>query len=194
MPLTLIILHALFPAAGLAGLLLRTAAIALLITYTALAGVWLFPPWWTPWAMAALLLLATIPAARAWRSRKRRAWLWHAGDVLVALAIGGIAVHLLLPTINGRALRPNAIDLAPPLEAGAYLVLSGGHELAINAHLMTLAPQFGDFLGQSYGVDISAVDGFGLRADGIMPEDPKAIPDLRPPYRRSLRGYGGPRR
>ena len=172
-PLALIVLHAIVPAAGLVSLVLRTAAIALVVVYTAVAGVWLFPPWWTPWAMGALLLVATVPAARRWWLGRGAALPWQVLDGLLAVALGAFAVHMLLPALNGRAAQPGAIALARPLEAGTYLVLSGGHELAINAHLMTLAPEFGDYLGQSYGVDIIAVDGLGLRANGIAPDAPQ---------------------
>lgn len=50
-PLALIAAHALLPSASLAGLLLRTAAIGLAIGLVALGGVWLFPPWWAPYAL-----------------------------------------------------------------------------------------------------------------------------------------------
>ena len=173
-PLALIVLHGLVPVGGLVGLVLRTAAIGLVIAYVAVAGVWLFPPWWTPWALAGLLVAASAIAARRWFAGRGAAWWWHAADAVAAVAVGAVAVHLLLPAINGRSAQADAVELARPLEAGSYLVVSGGHELAINAHLMTLAPEFGDYLGQSYGVDIIAVDGLGLRADGIAPEDPKA--------------------
>ena len=172
-PLALIALHATVPAAGLVSLVLRTAAIALVVLYSAIAGIWLFPPWWTPWAMGVLLLAATVPAARRWWTGRGAALPWQVVDGLLAVALGAFAVHMLLPALNGRAPQPDAVALAHPLEPGTYLVLSGGHELAINAHLMTLAPQFGDYLGQSYGVDLIAIDGLGLRAEGIAPEAPQ---------------------
>ncbi len=64
-----------------------------------------------------------------------------------------------------------------PLEPGRYLVVNGGSNSSTNAHLETLdasVPRYRAWRGQSYGVDLVAVDGFGLRARGVQPADPRA--------------------
>ena len=59
------------------------------------------------------------------------------------------------------------VNLAFPLEPGRYLVVNGGSNSSTNAHLETQdpeVPRYRAWLEQSYGVDIVALDGFGLRA------------------------------
>jgi hypothetical protein len=72
---------------------------------------------------------------------------------------------------------PQPYDLAFPLCGGDYLILNGGNDLRINAHLKTLdesVPGFRAYRGQSYGVDIIQTDRFGLRSSGLAPSDPTA--------------------
>jgi murein DD-endopeptidase MepM/ murein hydrolase activator NlpD len=67
----------------------------------------------------------------------------------------------------------NAVELAFPLRGGPYLILNGGRNELINAHLATLqGERFRPWRGQSYGVDIVKLDGRGFRARGILPADP----------------------
>lgn len=69
------------------------------------------------------------------------------------------------------------VALAWPLHGGTFLVVNGGNDLSINAHLMTLDPAvpcFRAWRGQSHGIDIVQIDGFGLRAKGMRPSDPGA--------------------
>jgi hypothetical protein len=80
-PLGLIVLNALVPIASLAGVLLRTAAIFGVLFYTARVGLWLFPPWWTPfgfgllqvliawWQMRRLKARGPSPLQNLWRRR-----------------------------------------------------------------------------------------------------------------------------
>jgi murein DD-endopeptidase MepM/ murein hydrolase activator NlpD len=172
LPLLLIVAHALIPAGSWIGFLARVAALAIVIAAVALTGLWLFPPWWTPYVLLGLVALASWPAARRLRKANPRGRIWQATEILVAVVIVVWPGLQVVNAINGRAEQPGAIDLAQPLGAGRYLVMSGGHDLAINAHLMTLAPRFERYGGQSYAVDLIAIDGAGLRADGINPQDP----------------------
>ena len=58
------------------------------------------------------------------------------------------------------------MNLALPLEPGRYLVLNGGNNNSTNAHSETLdagVPHYRTWRGQSYGVDIVALDALGLR-------------------------------
>jgi murein DD-endopeptidase MepM/ murein hydrolase activator NlpD len=172
LPLVLIFCNAVIPAASRAGLLIRSSAIALGLVYLALAGVWLFPPWWTPWLLGALHLGGTVIAARRLRQGRRRAVIGaEVAAGLIALVGAGLA---LAPVIQGRNPPVVAIDLATPLGPGRYLVVSGGARAAINAHFMTLADRHAATRGQSYAVDIIGIDRWGLHADGIGPADPTA--------------------
>jgi len=176
LPLGLILLHAVVPAASSAGLWLRSAAIGLLVLHVALAGVWLFPPYWTPYALGALLLVASLRTGHrlARRPPARRTWLrW--GEVGLG-AIGALAgVVLLIPALQGRAAPSDAVDLAMPLGPGTYLVANGGRTEVLNSHLMTLTEErFRPWRGQSYGVDIVGIDRWGRTAHGLAPTDPRA--------------------
>ena len=155
--------------------------IASLLAWWAMArvGIWLFPPWWTPHAAAALLVAAAL-------------WAWQRGLLRTTWPDGifGWAAALLFATAGAagafygaRAIAgaqppglPN-VALAWPLEAGTFMVVNGGNDLSINAHLMTLDAavlRFQAWRGQSHGVDIVQIDGFGLRAKGMQPSEPGA--------------------
>jgi hypothetical protein len=69
------------------------------------------------------------------------------------------------------------VDLAFPLQGGTYLIVNGGSDLSINAHMKTLdakVPRFRVWRGQSYGVDIVKIDELGLRANSMQPSEPSA--------------------
>lgn len=176
LPLALIALNALVPAMSRAGLAIRSCVILLVLIYAALAGVWLFPPWWTPYALVLVHLAAALWAFRrhrradsAHRSRAKRI---EAG---LGVAAGLAVAALLVPVLEGRFPPSVAIDLAMPLEPGRYLVTSGGASPAVNAHFATLARERArPFRGQSYAVDMIGIDRLGARSDGVAPTDPEA--------------------
>jgi len=171
LPSVLIVAHTFVPGASRIGIGLRTAALVLLLVYAALAGLWLFPPWWTPYLFLVFLAFGAVYRYRRTRPANH-AWLRHAEGLAAGAAL--IASGLLLfPAIQGRAVPDGAIDLAMPLGPGRYLVTSGGSTEMINAHLFTLTLERARaFRGQSYAVDIIGIDRFGLRASGISPVDP----------------------
>lgn len=172
-PLVLIAANTFVASASRSGLILRSAGLFVLLIYAAQAGLWLFPPWWTPYALMVLLVLGA-----AYRFRRTKpphsAWIrYFEGVTAGALLIG--AALVLGPVFQARTTPDGAIDLAMPLGPGRYLVTSGGTNETINAHLFTLtAERARAFRGQSYAVDIIGVDGLGLRANGISPVDPSA--------------------
>lgn len=176
LPLLLIALNMLLPAASALALMLRATAVLLVIAYMALAGMWLFPPWWTPYLLALLHLGGT---ACAWSrlSRKKAAvpvWQRWGEPGLAIIALIGVAA-MLVPVMQGRATPEETVDLAMPLGPGSYYVVSGGGTQAINVHLATLTgAQFAPWRGQSFAVDIIGIDGLGLHATGIAPREPSA--------------------
>lgn len=175
LPLVLFVLNAVFPTASLLGLALRSAAIAVLIVHTILAGVWLFPPWWTPYILLLLHLVCT--ALAAWRGRGKAILPggWRSISELTVGVVGTVAaLYLVAPAIAGRVPPAYVVDLAMPLGPGTYLVISGGATEAINTHLGTLKLERArPYRGQSHAVDIIGIDGWGLHADGIAPRDPE---------------------
>lgn len=66
------------------------------------------------------------------------------------------------------------IELAFPLEGGTYYVANGGSIGLLNAHMTTLSGEerFRPWRGQSYAVDLLALDRLGRRARGLLPPDP----------------------
>jgi MYXO-CTERM domain-containing protein len=146
----------------------------------ALTGLWLFPPWWTPYAFAALLLAAMLAGWRRRRPFRSRlpssliAWIVTA----VFIAMGGWGVYQSALALAGRVSQAGGtVDLTFPLKGGTYLVVNGGSNLNVNTHLMTLdanIARFQAYRGQSYGVDIVKLDAWGLRANGLQPSEPDA--------------------
>jgi hypothetical protein len=170
-PVLLILAHTLVPSTSRLALLLRAAALLTALQFAALAGLWLFPPWWTPYALMVLLALGTV---FRWRrgTAKGRGW-WRITEPVAALIVGVGAGFSLLPVYEGRNAPTLAIDLAMPLGPGRYLVTSGGSTPVINAHMQLLSvARAAPYRGQGYALDIIAVDWMGRRTKGISPTDP----------------------
>lgn len=177
LPLVLIIGNALLPSASRPGFLARFVAILALCGFLALVGVWLFPPWWTAYALAVLhLVLSAWGWLRLEKAGPRGSRLWRGIEAVAGLAgIGAVAV-MTAPALQGRGHPPDSVDLAMPLGQGSYLVTSGGSTTAINGHL--LAREIDTDLarslrGQNRAVDIIGLDGLGFTARGISPADPE---------------------
>lgn len=176
LPLLLIALNALIPAQSATGFILRMGAIFLVLIYTTLAGIWLFPPWWAPYFLALVHLIAGVWAFRRFRMARRIAQRRRKIFEIVAAsaAIGG-GVMALYPAIQGRQADAVAINLDMPLGPGRYLVISGGAHASINSHFLTLDLERAKaFRGQSFAIDIIGIDQWGFRTTGISPKDPKA--------------------
>ncbi len=173
LPLLLVLAHTFIPSTSRVALLLRAAALLLALYFAALTGLWLFPPWWTPYALMVVLLLGT--AYRWPRPRAGRRVLWRVAEPVTALAFGVGAGLALLPVYEGRNVPGAAIDLAMPLGPGRYLVTSGGSAPVINAHMQLLNVQRAQaYRGQGYGLDIIGIDWLGRRTYGVSPTDPMA--------------------
>jgi len=171
LPLLLVVAHCLIPGTSRLALVLRTAALLTLLNYAALAGIWLFPPWWTPYLLMIFTVFGTIFHWPRTKARGRR-WL-QITEPILAILIGIGGSFALLPVYEGRNIPAGAIDLAMPIGPGHYLVTSGGATPAINAHMPLLnIARAQAFRGQAYALDIIGIDGFGRRTDGISPVDP----------------------
>lgn len=177
LPLAAIAGLAIAPPRNLLGVSLQALITAIFLSAIARMGVWVFPPWWTPYGYGLLFIIA-LAIGLKWHRPKRRmpsSWL---GWVLIVgfVAFGVFAGNEAAQSWAGQfspAIPP--VDLAFPLRGDGYLVLNGGNDLRINAHLKTLdesVPRFRAYRGQSYGVDIIQTDRFGLRAPGFVPSDP----------------------
>lgn len=140
-------------------------------------GIWMFPPWWAPYFFAALLFMAIITGF----TRVRGQPLWPQ-TITTWLFLGGFAILGLYAANDARGAfaarqmpRGQSIDLVSPLGAGTYLIANGGDAPSVNAHAIFLDQSIGrrrPYWGTGHGVDLIAIDRWGLRAKGVMPLDP----------------------
>jgi hypothetical protein len=185
-PLALLSMLAFRPARAKFTRALQIAGTAGFLLALHLAGLWIMPPWWTPWLLWGLFALV-LWHGRTARSRPG----FGGGDYLVAmfwaglLSLGGwVSIEALgarTPPAGEMAI------LAMPLPAGLYYVANGGSRDILSAHLRTLPrATIGqrNYWGQSYGVDIIATDRRGLIAD-------RAVPVLSPCAGHVVRAHDG---
>ena len=180
LPLVFVLWIALAPPRSLLGFWIQFLATATGLLAAGLTGLWLLPPWWAPYAFGALLLLATVLGLRRRRPFDTRlpfSVMGWAGAVFFVV-LGGFATYQAALPIAGRSLPSATVaNLAFPLEEGTYLVVNGGYDISINAHMATLdllVPQLQVWRGQSYGVDIVKINAAGLSSSGIQPPEPAA--------------------
>jgi hypothetical protein len=147
--------------------------VALVATYVVaigIAGLWLAFPWWLPFSYGAVVVWAIARRLRAGDDRTPRPRVvW---ELVVTVLIGALAA-LLIGTIGlalaGRWPPFEPIELAFPLRSGTYLVVNGGSEALINAHLSTLeGERFAPYRGQSYGVDARIFGGEAVIVDEVL--------------------------
>jgi hypothetical protein len=86
--------------------------------------------------------------------------------IMVMLLIGFFFGSVAVGALRARAVPAGAIDLAFPLTRGAYLVGQGGSHPAANYHAQDPA--------QRYAVDLMKLNGAGMRARGLYPDDARA--------------------
>ena len=179
LPLIFIAWIAVAPPRSLGGFVIQALSTSTGLLALGLTGIWLFPPWWTPYAFGGLLLLAMFIGLRR---RPFASLLPSAADgwtvAALFVVLGGAAVNQAAHAWAGRT-PPSGkvVGLAFPLTSGTYLIVNGGSEISVNAHLMTLdpaIPRFRAWRGQSYGVDFVEIDLFGVRAHGVQPSEPSA--------------------
>lgn len=177
-PLALIAWIAIAPQKSIVGFWTQALSTGIGIIALFFTGILLFPPWWAPWAFGALLVLIVIIALRGRRllSVKPRgavAWIITTGFIAFAL----FAANQLRLAYGGAQVPLGPIvSLASPLREGRYLVINGGATMAVNAHADALDQSIAAhraYWGTAYGVDLVAIDAVGLRADGVMPSDPR---------------------
>lgn len=177
-PLALIAWIAVVPPRSVIGLWTLALATALGLIALSLTGILLVPPWWAPWEFGVLLVLA-IGTAQWRRARASvmpqgaKAWISTIG--LAALALFA-ANEVRLGYLGSQIPSGAFVQLVSPLGPGRYLVVNGGATTDVNAHADALdqsIPAHRAFHATAYGIDLVAIDRFGLRADGVMPADPR---------------------
>jgi hypothetical protein len=178
-PLVLIAWLTFLPPRSTVGFWTQAISIAVALVAIGLTGIWTFPPWWTPYVFGLLLLVSVVGGVVKNRTRSflpqgSMGWLSAAGFLILAL-YGANEIRIALPA---RAMPlGRSIDLSSPLGPGAYLVANGGAALSVNAHAELLdqsVARHRPYWGTAHGVDLVAIDQWGLRADGMMPPAPTA--------------------
>ncbi len=168
------------PARSRLGFGVQVVASVAALAVMALQGIWLLPPWWAPIVFAVALGVAAWLGWRRIRpvsSALQATWgAWIVMGFFIAL--GTPSTYGAVTALRSRTIvAVGVVDLAFPLQPGRYLVVNGGSNISTNAHLETLdagVPRYRAWRGQSYGVDLVALDGFGFRARGVQPADPRA--------------------
>jgi hypothetical protein len=177
-PLVLIAWLGLFPPRSIAGFWVQALAIALGLLAIGLTGIWTFPPWWGPYVFAALLVAAIIYGKVRRRDQRLLpiglgAWL----SIAAFAVLGTYAANEARMAVAARVIpQVRSVNLASPLGPGTYLVVNGGSSVSVNAHADALDKTVAahrPYHGTGFGVDLVAIDRFGLRADGIMPAEPR---------------------
>jgi Peptidase family M23 len=177
-PLLLIAWLAFAPPDNIAGFWLQAVATGIGLIAIRYTGLWLFPPWWSPYAFG-FLLMASVIAGIVWRERAT-AWpgkLLHWSFAVGFLALGLFAANeLRLAIAASKIPQTTPLNLESPLGPGTYLIANGGSGIAMNAHADALdqsIPAHKSYWGTSYAVDFVAVNRWGLRANGLLPADPR---------------------
>jgi len=168
------------PARSGLGFLVQVLGSVAALAVMALQGIWLLPPWWAPYLFAVALCVATWLGWRRVRPFSSTVpATWGAWAVMILfIAVGATSTYGTAIAWRSRTnTAAGIVNLAFPLARGHYLVVNGGSGFSTNLHLETLdvtVPRYRAWLGQSYGVDIVALDGFGMRARGVQPADLRA--------------------
>jgi hypothetical protein len=118
--------------------LIAGAFVATYLVAIGIAGLWLVLPWWLPFAYGAVVVWTVAHQYRRHDDRPRIGIVWRR---VVSVSIGALAalsVGIIAVALAGRWPRLEPIDLACPLGSGTYLVVNGGGQVPINAHVSTL--------------------------------------------------------
>ena len=177
-PAALLAWLSLFPMRNRLTYLVQILCVGLVLFAFALAGLWMLPPWWAPYLFGAVFVL--FVASQRFRPFSRPGNQSESRGNLVALGLAALlaayAVYLGGAALKGRSpAGQTVVNITTPLAPGSYLVAQGGSNRTVNDHYATLdekVPRYAAWRGQSKGLDIIRIDKFGLRASGLLPENP----------------------
>lgn len=176
-PVILIAWLAFAPPRSAAGFWTQALSIGAELVAISLTGIWAFPPWWGPYVFGALLCAAIIRGMVV--QPRRSLWPNHAIGWFSAAVFASLALYAANSVWFAVRARDNpsgrSIDLSSPLGTGTYLVANGGSSPAVNSHATLHDQSVAGHLpywGTANGVDIVALDRWGLRSDGILPAEP----------------------
>lgn len=176
---------AVFPLGG-AWRWVQALGVGLCLLALRLVGLWLWPSIWTPHLLIGLWLIIVVFGPRRGESGGRD-WLRRGRGARRDSGQGGKALALVLVAtgavvtglgIDARRMPDGpSVDISFPLGPGNYWVAQGGARRIVNDHLKTLDPdasQYAGWRGQSYAVDLVAIDEFGRRKRSGPAEAPES--------------------
>jgi hypothetical protein len=175
LPIALLACFVLRPPANRAGLLLHVVALLFVVLALRLTGLWTVMPWWLPNLYAMLGVGGTILAVRPGVRRRSTG---GAAPVRASmlLAVCLLAGWFVAQGVAGRIVpHAPAVALLWPLGPGHFIVANGGTNLAVSSHADTLdlsVPRHRAWWGQSYGIDLVALNGLGRSTSGLQPKAP----------------------
>jgi Peptidase family M23 len=176
LPLALVAWLWVWPQPSRLGVVLQIGAAGSLTLASYLAGVWTSLPRWSLavvmlFGLAALIRLARRQTLKTLPHRKRDLLLSGFNLTLLGVGLWGIRETQVA---HRRPIGPS-IALELPLKGKDLTVANGGSRLLINAHQDTLdqsVPRHRLWHGQSYGIDIVALNRLWMTSNGMRPEDP----------------------
>lgn len=145
------------------GWLTRVAYGAAYFAFVTVIGRWDFLG-----SALAMLLPAAFVVAAALSYLRVRGRPWNASPSLLrahgfTAAMAVFFLALTARALSGYGYKETAVELAFPFAAGTYYVGQGGGTTSINYHHASQS--------QRFALDIVALNGFGMRANGLMPKD-----------------------
>jgi hypothetical protein len=171
-PIVLLTLLAMGRERNDAAWLLTAVSVGLYLSAVEIAGIRLVLPWYTPILYGLTFIVAVVVSLR--RAAARGPWPRSTAGWFVLTARGFTCVLVLALAAYaaaGQNALSSAINLKFPLRQGTYLVVNGGSNTLLNAHLEMNAPRFHAYRGSSNGIDIVRVNSLGFRARGLLPAD-----------------------
>lgn len=127
-------------------------------------GLWGFIPYLLRYGWPVLLLAATARGSRGFGALapvQRKSW-WAWASLGAQAGLAGVLLAACGAVLRGFSAPEPGIDVAFPLRAG--FIGHGGNATVINYH-------HADSTAQQYALDISRLNGWGLRATGFFPTD-----------------------
>ena len=195
-PAALLAWLSLFPMRNRWTYLVQMLCVGLALSAFALVGLWMLPPWWAPYLFGAVFVL--IVAIQCLRPFSRPQKQSESRSNLIALGAAALfaayASYLGIAGLNGRSpAGQTVVNITTPLAQGSYLIAQGGSNRTVNEHYATLdenVPRYAAWRGQSKGLDIIRIDQFGLRASGLLPENPADYYTFDTPVLAPCDGHG----
>ena len=141
----------------------RVAYGASFIAFVTVIGRWDFLSATLTWGLPVLFVAA---AALSYIPVRGLAWNASGSMIRAHGFTAAMAVFFLAMTaraLSGYGYQETAVSLAFPFTTGTYYIGQGGSSTTINYHHANQS--------QSYALDIVALNGFGARAKGLMPDD-----------------------